>query len=159
MQLRKRFRTVGEAKAWHVETVGELASGMHVSPSDLTVAQACQSWLDAKCSRVKSTTAAAYRSALATVIDRYGPMPVQKLTKRDVEALIMELRTGSTDRELWKRTSINPMLARWKAVWVDLHAYMRQREPFLHLALMGLRCAELAGWRWSAIDLDAETPN
>lgn len=205
-QLRKRFRTAAEAKAWHAEVMAELAAGTHVATSDLTVGQACAAWLEAKCARVKPTTAAAYRGNLAPVIARYGPLPVQKLTKADVEALITELRTGAGDRGVWKRTSINPMLARWKRVWADLHAqgiirrdvvalveplrkpageppmqtddslteaevqqlldahtdadnvYARRREPFLHLALLGLRRGEIAGLRWSAVDLDADTP-
>ncbi|WP_099024128.1 hypothetical protein [Mycolicibacterium palauense] len=122
VQLRKRCRTVAEAKAWHAETMGDLAAGTHVVASDLSVEQACTAWLEAKCSRVKPTTAAAYHAALAPVIDRYGPVPVQKLTKADVERLLTELRTGAGDRRVWKHTSINPMLARWKSVWADLHA-------------------------------------
>lgn len=206
VQLRKRFVTIAAAKAWHTETMAELASGTHVAPSDLTVDQAVHAWLDAKCARVKPTTAAAYRGNLAPVIDRYGSVPVQKLTKADVERLITELRTGAGERGVWKRTSINPMLARWKRVWADLHAQgiirrdvlalveplrkpageapmqtddslseaevaqlldahaagadprARRREPFVHLALLGLRRGEIAGLRWSAIDLDCGTP-
>lgn len=206
VQLRKRFSRIADAKAWHTEMLSELASGTHVPATDLTVEQACNAWLDAKCSRVKPTTAAAYRAALAPVIETYGDVPVQKVSKKNVEDLITELRTGSTDRGVWKRTSINPMIARWKSVWADLHAqgvlrrdvvalveplrkpageppmqtgdslteaevrqlidahaegadeYARRREPFLYLALLGLRRAELAGLRWSSIDLDADTP-
>lgn len=206
VQLRKRFVTVAAARNWHAETMAELAAGTHVAPSDVTVGQACTAWLDAKCSRVKPTTAAAYRGNLAPVTDRYGEVPVQKLTKADVEALITELRNGAGERGVWKRTSINPMLARWKRVWADLHAQgiirrdvvalveplrkpageapmqtddslsedevaqlldahaagadprARRREPFVHLALLGLRRGEIAGLRWSAIDLDADTP-
>lgn len=205
-QLRKRFVTIAAAKAWHAEMTGELAAGTFVAASDVTVAQACSAWLDAKCSRVKPTTAAAYRAAMAPVIAEYGDRPVQQLTKADVERLIAALRDGTGDRAAWKRTSINPMLARWKNVWSDLHAqgvlrrdvvalveplrkpagepamkiddslsaaevetllaahadaadeYVRRREPFVHLALLGLRRAEIAGLRWSAVDLDAETP-
>jgi integrase len=36
--------------------------------------------------------------------------------------------------------------------------YARRRELFVHLALLGLRRAELAGLRWSAVDLTAEVP-
>lgn len=206
VQLKKRFRTVADAKAWHAEMVNELASGTHIAPSDLTVEPACRQWLDAKCSRVKPTTAAAYCAALAPVTERYGGVPVQTLTKRDAEALITELRSGTGTRGVWKRTSLNPMLARLKNVWRDLHAqgvirgdvvalveplrkppgeapmqtddalseaevaqlldahadavdeYSRRRVTFLHLAPLGLRRAELSGLRWSAVDLDAETP-
>ncbi|KAA8946817.1 MAG: site-specific integrase [Mycobacterium sp.] len=38
----------------------------------------------------------------------------------------------------------------------DEHA--RRREVFVHLALLGLRRGELAGLRWSAMDLDVDEP-
>ncbi|ANO21586.1 hypothetical protein BAB78_01115 [Mycobacteroides abscessus] len=206
MQPKRRFKTLEAAKDWHATTSAELAAGTHTPPSDLTVREAVEAWLAAKAARVKPTTADAYTAALQPVIDRYGDTKVQAITKHDVETLITELRTGTTDRGVWKRTSINPMLARWKKVWADLHAqgvlarnvvalveplrkrsgepamktddslseaevellvkahadgadsYARRREPFVHLALLGLRRAELAGLRWSAVDLDAESP-
>lgn len=206
VQPKRRFKTVDEAKDWYSKTTSELAAGTHTAPSDLTVKQAIEAWLSAKSARVKPTTGDAYTAALQPVVDRYGDVLAQKITKLDVETLITELRTGSTDRGVWKRTSINPMLARWKTVWADLHAqgilarnvvalvqplrkpsgepamkvddslteaeveqlvaahaegadeYARRREAFVHLALLGLRRAELAGMRWSAIDLDAEAP-
>ena len=206
LQNRKRFATVDEAKDWHATTSAELAAGTFTAPSDITVREAIEQWLTAKSARVKPTTADAYTAALQPVVDRYGDVLAQKITKLDVETLITELRTGSTDRGMWKRTSINPLLARWKTVWADLHAqgilarnvvalveplrkpsgeldlkiddslaeaevdqlcaahgegageYARRRELFVHLALLGLRRAELAGIRWSAVDLTAETP-
>jgi len=206
LQSRKRFKTVDDAKQWHSTTSAELASGTHTAPSDVTVRQAIEAWLTAKAARVKPTTADAYTAALQPVVDRYGDVNAQAITKHDVEVLITELRTGTTERGVWKRTSINPMLARWKKVWADLHAqgilarnvvalveplrkprgepamktddslteaevellikahadgvdaYARRREPFVHLALLGLRRGELAGLRWSAVDLDMETP-
>lgn len=75
--------------------MAELAAGTHIAPPDVTVGHACTAWVGAKCSRVKPTTAAAYHGNLAPVIDRYGSVPVRKLTKPDVEALITELRTGA----------------------------------------------------------------
>jgi integrase len=205
-QHKKRFVTPAEATAWHSKITSELAEGTHTAPSDLTVKQAIEQWLTAKSARVKPTTADAYTAALQPVVDRFGDCKAQAITKLDVELLITELRTGTPERAVWKRTSINPMLARWKKVWADLHAqgilarnvvslveplrkpsgepdmktddslseseveqlcvahgegadsYARRRELFVHLALLGLRRGELAGMRWSAIDLDAETP-
>lgn len=205
-QHKKRFTSVDAARSWYSEVSSELAAGTHTAPSDLPVAEAVESWLEAKSARVKPTTAAAYQAALKPVIDRYGGRRVQQITKHDVEVLIAELRTGTPDRPAWARTSINPMLARWRAVWADLHAQgvlarnvvalveplrrqsgepamkiddtltdaeveqllaahakgaddrVRRREPFLHLALLGLRRGEIAGLRWSAVDLDTEVP-
>ncbi|CAM5533145.1 GP41 protein OS=Tsukamurella paurometabola (strain ATCC 8368 / DSM / CCUG 35730 / CIP 100753/ JCM 10117 / KCTC 9821 / NBRC 16120 / NCIMB 702349 / NCTC 13040) OX=521096 GN=Tpau_4093 PE=4 SV=1 [Tsukamurella paurometabola] len=178
---------------------------------------ACEAWLAGK--RIKPTTHDAYSAALAPVIEKYGDKLVQKITKADVEKLVTELSTGSGPRGVWKRTSINPMLARWRSVWKDLHAqgvlprnvvalveplrkphgqvelkldgvlneaeveqlvaahvprqvpagatrleraeitHAAHRELFLHLALLGLRRAEVGGLRWSSVDLAAAVPS
>jgi integrase len=205
-QHKRRFKTPAEATAWYSKVTSELAQGTHTAPSDLTVKQACERWLEAKSARVKQTTAEAYTAALQPVIEKYGDVRAQRITKADVEALVTELRTGSGERGVWARTSINPMLARWRKVWADLHAEgvlarnvvalveplrkpsgtppmktddslteaevnqliaahadsdnadVRRREPFVHLALLGLRRGEIAGLRWSAVDLDSEQP-
>jgi len=122
IQLRRRFRTSAAAIDWHHRTSTALADGAFVARSSLTVKQACEEWLDAKKIRTKPTTHAAYTAALAPVIQRYGNYPVQSIHRGDVEALIAELVAGSTGRVPWKRTSINPMLARWRTVWAGLHA-------------------------------------
>ena len=49
----------------------------------------------AKRLRIKPTTYAAYTAALAPVIQRYGRLPVQAITRADVETLIAELVAGS----------------------------------------------------------------
>lgn len=122
IQMRKRFTTAGAAVDWHRRTSTALADGAFIARSSLTVKQACEAWLAAKRLRIKPTTYAAYTAALAPVIQRYGRLPVQAITRADVETLIAELVAGSAGRVPWKRTSINPMLARWRAVWSGLHA-------------------------------------
>lgn len=94
LQNRKRFKTVEAAKQWHAKASAELAAGTHTAPSDVTVKQAVDAWLTAKAIRVKPTTRDAYSAALAPVVDRYGHVKVQAITKHDVEALITELREG-----------------------------------------------------------------
>lgn len=214
-QQRRRFKTLKEAVDAHAAMHAARAAGTHTAPSDVTVKQACEEWLAGQ--RIKRTTATAYAAALQPVIDRYGARKCQQITKADVEALVVELRDGTGPRSRWQHTSINPMLARWRAVWTDLHAQgvlarnpvalvaplrkpsgepalklddvmteqqVRQlvdahevdlavarpsrdginaahahlRVPFLHLALLGLRRGEIAGLRWSAVDLDATPP-
>ncbi|KAA8939171.1 MAG: site-specific integrase, partial [Mycobacterium sp.] len=121
-QLKRRFATVAEASDWYAETTASLASGTYISPSELTVKAACEQWLTAKSLRIKPTTLDAYTAALRPVIDRYGDRRVQSITKADVEDLVVERTEGTDDRPAWSRTSINPMLARWRAVWAGLHA-------------------------------------
>ncbi|GJF09617.1 integrase [Mycolicibacterium cyprinidarum] len=214
-QQRRRFTTLKEAVDAYTAVHTARATGTHTAPAELTVKAACEDWLSGQ--RIKPTTAAAYAAALRPVIDRYGSRQCQRITKADVEALVAELRDGTGPRGVWARTTINPMLARWRAVWTDQHAQgvlarnvvalveplrkrsgepslklddvlteqlVRQlvdahevdltlprptrdrinaehahlRVPFLHLALLGLRRGEIAGLRWSAINLDATPP-
>jgi hypothetical protein len=105
-QMRRRFKTATAAVDWHHRTSTALADGAFVARSSLTVQQACEAWLRAKELRTKATTAAAYSAALALVIQRYGRMPVQSITRSDVETLIAELVAGSAGRVTWKRISI-----------------------------------------------------
>lgn len=119
-QVRRRFKVLKDAIAAHAKVTAERAAGTHIAPTDLTVKSACEAWLSGR--RVKPTTHAAYSFALQPVIDTYGDRKVQSITKADVEALVAALRDGTTDRGVWSRTSINPMLARWRSVWQDLHA-------------------------------------
>ncbi|MFL0242365.1 MULTISPECIES: site-specific integrase [Mycobacteriaceae] len=119
-QRRRRFRTLKEAIDAHATVTAERAAGTCTAPSQLTVKAACEQWLAGK--RIKPTTHAAYTAALAPVIEKYGDRPVQKIVKADVEKLVVELRDGTGPRGLWARTSINPMLARWRSVWKDLQA-------------------------------------
>jgi integrase len=122
LQLRKRFKSPAAADDWHRQITNALADGGYALRKGLTVRQACEEWLAAKQLRIKPTTAAAYTAALAPVIQRYGKVPVHQITRGDVETLIAELIAGTPGRIPWQRTSINPMLARWRAVFTGLHA-------------------------------------
>jgi integrase len=122
LQFRRRFQSAAAAADWYRRTSSALADGAFTARSSLTVRQACEAWLAAKKLRIKPTTHAAYSAALAPVIQRFGKVPVQAITRADVETLIAELLAGSGVRVPWKRTSINPMLARWRSVWSGLHA-------------------------------------
>lgn len=98
----------------------ERAAGTFTAPAGLTVEAACEAWLAGK--RIKPTTHSAYSAALAPIIEKYGDRPVQKIVKADVEKLAVELRDGTGPRGVWARTSINPMLARWRSERKDLQA-------------------------------------
>ena len=182
----------------------------------VTVAQAVERRLAAQ--RINPTTLAAYTAALSPQVDRFDSRDVRTIGDSEVEQLVQDLAAGTgPGARKWKRTSINPMLARTKAVWKDLERRkvlsdnpiqyikpLRKKDdadayegaldlsdrlgedevarlvkmhsrvdlplvggprspqhmavvhaPMVHLALIGLRRGELAGLRWSAIDLDA----
>lgn len=86
------------------------------SPQGPTVAEAVTAWLAAQ--RIRETTAAAYEAALAPLVARHGDEPVQSVQADQIEQLIADLRDGKgPGGRRWARTSINPMLARTKAIW------------------------------------------
>ena len=111
-QLKRRFAAVADAVDWHTRTTAEFGDGTYIAPSELTVKEACATWLKAKALRAKPTTIDVYTAALRPVIERYGDRTAQSVIKGDVEALIVELAAGTAYRQPWARTSINPMLAR-----------------------------------------------
>lgn len=117
-QTMRRFQTLREAKDFLNPILGDQHRGLHVAPSLLTIKEAVEKWLRAQ--RIKPTTLAAYTAALRPVVDELGSRTVQSITKDDVETLVQALQEGTTSRGVWTSTTINPMLARWRAMFDDL---------------------------------------
>ncbi|MGW5314440.1 site-specific integrase [Nocardia thailandica] len=113
-QTRKRYRTEKEAKDALSEVNSAVSRGAYVARSTVTVEQACKEWLDGK--RVAQSTKAAYRHALQPLRDRHGLLPVQKLTKADLDNLVSDLQDGEfvyahgKPCKTWNAQTINPML-------------------------------------------------
>ncbi|GEE00398.1 integrase [Gordonia spumicola] len=118
-QFRRRFKTVAEATDYRKKTIAAAVAGKAVPTTALTVKVAVEAWLEAQ--EISPSTRAAYSAALAPVVEKYGKRRVQTIEKKDVVALVKDLRegTGPGGRK-WARTSINPMRARWQSVWEDL---------------------------------------
>ena len=110
-QTKRRYASEKAARAALAEIQNGVAAGTFVNPSDLTVEQACASWLAGR-HRIRPTTRAAYEHALRPLRQRHGDLPVQKLTKAQLDQLVSDLRTGhwSGQRRKWGANSINPML-------------------------------------------------
>ncbi|BBX87864.1 integrase [Mycolicibacterium aubagnense] len=132
-QNKKRFKTVDEAVEWRSTVISEVARGTHVSPTELTVMQAVDSWLLGQ--RIRPKTMSAYVTALRPLVDHLGDRRVQTITKDDIEAVVRALRDGTSAmgtwnapqkikgkrvRSPWAATSINPMLAHTRNVFADL---------------------------------------
>ncbi|WP_420196413.1 tyrosine-type recombinase/integrase [Mycobacteroides abscessus] len=134
-QKRKRFKTLKEAVDHYTAIAGDRGRGLHVAPSELTVQEAVDSWLLGQ--RIRSKTMSAYVTSLRPIVDHLGNRPVQSITKDDIESVVQALRTGTSKmgtwnaptklkksakkmRSKWAATSINPMLARTRAIFDDL---------------------------------------
>jgi integrase len=112
-QVRRRYATERLARDSLAEVQIGVATGTFVSRSTLTVEQACADWLAGRHS-IRPTTRAAYEHALEPLRDRHGDVPVQKLTKGDLDRLVADLVSGrfgaGERRRKWTANSVNPML-------------------------------------------------
>ena len=114
-QLRKRYATERDARDALDEIRGEVAKGTYVHPSTLTVEEACANWLMSR-HGIKPKTKSGYDGVLAPVRAELGHLPVQKLTRRDVNELVARLRDGKVDRadntkrRPWSARSCNYLL-------------------------------------------------
>ncbi|QCH24435.1 Putative prophage phiRv2 integrase [Mycobacteroides salmoniphilum] len=135
-QQKRRFKTLAAAVEWHTTVMSELRRGHQKSSAPpLTVQQAVEDWLSGQ--RLRETTMAAYVSALRPIVDALGDRPIGSITKTDIECVVQSLRTGTsvsgtwhapqklkgkTVRSVWTANTINPMLARMRAIIADLVA-------------------------------------
>jgi integrase len=93
-QLRKRYATERDAREALDEIRGEVAKGTYVHPSALTVQDACANWLMSR-HGIKPKTKSGYDGVLAPVRAELGHLPVQKLTRRDVNDRVALPRRGT----------------------------------------------------------------
>jgi integrase len=114
-QFRKRYATEAEARDKLSNILTDVSRGVHVHDQETTVAQVVDDWLASK-HALKPSTAHGYRVVLGPVVAELGARPVQKLTRRDLDTLIVQLRAGGLPgverekRKPWKPRTVNYML-------------------------------------------------
>lgn len=113
-QTRRRFKTADEAIDAYAKIHTSTRNGTYVGQSGITVAKACQDWIDGR--RLRPSTIANYRQQLKPVIRTYGALPVRDLTKHHVDELVRDLQAGNVQRadkqraRKWGPRSVNLML-------------------------------------------------
>ena len=126
-QLRRRFKTEQEARKALAEVQGKVASGTYVQPTTLTVEQACAEWLKSR-HKIKPTSAAGYEYVLQPIQSELGEIPVQKLTRRHIDDVVVKLREGGLERsngrrrKAWSARSCNYALTALRQVLDQLVA-------------------------------------
>jgi len=91
-------KTEAEAVARQAETRGQVARCEYIEPSKYTVAQLLKDWQAEGAHRWRPTTRDSYALAVRVWSDQLGTIPVQKLTRQDVQRVTDRLlRTGGRD--------------------------------------------------------------
>ncbi|SCX32909.1 tyrosine-type recombinase/integrase [Mycolicibacterium fluoranthenivorans] len=198
-QVRRRYATEKMARDALSEVTSAAITGTFVPRKAVTVEQLSADWL-ASLHNARATTVNAYVYALAPLRERHGGLPVQKLSRPDLDRLLIDLRDGGTTtakghtRRRWSARSLNKAVDAWRSMLAygverrelahnvaaamrkvprarsEMQSYTpdeigqvlraadRDRNGHLwYLALSGLRRGEIAGLRWSDIDLDGRT--
>ena len=117
-QVRRRFTTERAARDELSAIQGGLQSGTYVHRSPVTVDQVCEDWLASKHS-LRPSTLAGHRSKLQALREELGHVEIQKLSKADLDRLVIRLRRGDDDRKPWSPRSINYLLYLITAVLDD----------------------------------------
>jgi len=198
-QVRRRYATEKQARDALAGITQQVSTDAFVPRKTVTVDELCEDWL-ASLHNARATTVNAYRYSLSPLREEYGDLAAQKLTRPDLDKLLIALRDGHSktakghSRRAWSARSLNKAVDAWRGVLAygvdrrdlshNVAASMRKvprarREMATYtpdeirlvlraadkdrnghvwyLALSGLRRGEVAGLKWSDIDLVAGT--
>jgi integrase len=86
-QVTRTFGTLGEARAYIIETRHRIAQGTYTAPDRITLRQLADNWLASR-RDIREVTVNGYRNALRPAVDQLGNRPVQSLTRRDIDELV-----------------------------------------------------------------------
>lgn len=139
-QVRRRYATEKLARDGLSEVTSAAATGVFVPRKTVTVEQLCADWL-ASLHHARATTINAYVYALAPLRERHGDLPVQKLTRPDLDRLLVDLREGGTKtakahtRRKWSPRSLNKAVDAWRSML----AYGVERREIAHNMAAAMR--------------------
>lgn len=120
-QVRRRYNREQDARDALTGLAGQVAAATFVPRKAVTVEQLAVDFL-AALHDARPTTINAYRFSLAPLRERHGDQPVQKLTRPDLDKLLVDLRDGGTTtakghmRRAWSARSINKSVDAWRAL-------------------------------------------
>lgn len=113
--VKRRFEKESEARSALATINGAAAAGVFVGKNVRTIDAACTEWLRGK-RGVRPTTLYGYTHALAPIQSELGTMPIQKVTKADLDAVVDQLVEGGLikgkgkARKPWSARSVNMAL-------------------------------------------------
>ena len=132
-QVRRRYATEKLARDALAEISQQASTDAFVPRKAVTVEALCADWL-ASLHNARATTVNAYRYSLAPLRERHGDLPAQKLTRPDLDKLLIALRDGGTTtakgkpRRAWSARSLNKAVDAWRMML----AYGVERRELSH---------------------------
>ncbi len=97
-QARRRYATEKQARNALAEINQQVATGAFVPRKAVTVDELCGDWL-ASLHNARPTTISGYSYCLAPLREQYGDLAAQKLTRPQLDKLLIALRDGGTKTE------------------------------------------------------------
>ena len=149
-QARRRYRTEAEARAGLTELQAKAQAGAFVSRSALTVDRVCADYVAGR-HNLRDSSRSKLEYDLAPLRERFGKLPVQRLVKADVDALVTDLCKGGTItakgrvRRPWSPIAVNKFVGAVDQVLADAY---RQRIVAANVA------ADVARVSAPQVDLD-----
>ena len=122
-QVRRRFESEAEATKAYARMSSDVSAGVFTTRSTKTVEVVCRDWLAGR--RLRPSTLANYADVLKPIRAAHGAMPVQRLEKAHVDALVTSLAAGGLSmsngrpRRPWSPRSLNLMLTVLQMVLED----------------------------------------
>ena len=122
-QVRRRFENEADATKAYARMSADVSSGVFTTRSTKTVEVVCRDWLAGR--RLRPSTLANYADVLKPIRAAHGAMPVQRLKKAHVDALVTSLAAGGLSmsngrpRRPWSPRSLNLMLTVLQMVLED----------------------------------------
>jgi integrase len=132
-QVRRRYATEKQARDALAEVSQLVSIDVFVPRKTVTVEELCVDWL-ASLHNARATTVNAYRFSLAPLREQHRDLPAQKLTRPDLDKLLIALRDGGTTtekgnpRRAWSDRSLNKAVDAWRAML----AYGVERRELSH---------------------------
>lgn len=126
-QARRRYASERGARVALAEIADAAAKGQFISRSTTTVEQMCGAYLASR-HQLRDSSRSKLEYDLAPLRERHGQLPVQRLSKAHVDAIVADLVAGGTmtakgrRRRPWSADSVNKVIASIEQVLADAKA-------------------------------------
>lgn len=116
------FDSLKEARNERAKIIAARSIGTYVAPTKATVAETIDTWLAGR-RNLRPTTKLTYTDTLAHAKAHLGHVPIQKVTKADVDAMVSKLltegRRGPGRKKTLSARTVNAILDKLSAVFED----------------------------------------